>query len=773
MTPGFELCLPPDRRRFGVVQAVSCTARRTRATVGEKMMKRAGLLGTVTLLMLTAWRPAWAQQAAPGGNAEARAEQTLRAMQPNEKTILTLGIMPLALMPSWPAVPAEALPGAGYIPGIARLGIPALKETDASLGVAQSANTDKAGTTALPSGVAMAATWNPELLRRGGAMIGAEARAKGFNVLLAGGANLTRDPRNGRTFEYLSEDPLLTGTLVGASISGVQSNRIISTIKHLALNGQETGRKFADVQIGEAAARESDLLAFQIGIELGNPGSVMCGYNRVKGQQACASNWLLSDVLKRDWGYKGFVMSDWGAVPSLDAAVRGLDQQSGSQLDPAAFFGAPLAAKAKADKRYALRLDDMNRRILWAIYANGVDAPAAPPTKIDHAAGARVAQEVAEQAIVLLRNTRNVLPLAKTAKRILILGGYANVGVPSGGGSSQVQGPGDPVVSVPGAGTGPLAGFTTQSYHGSSPMAAIQSRVPGATVTYRDGSYISEALTQAARADVTIIFATKWAGEGQDQPDLTLPHGQDALIAAVAAANPNTIVVLETGNPVEMPWLDKTAAVLEAWYPGARGGEAIASVLFGETNPSGRLPITFPQSVSQLPRPTLDGFATLEPDFLGNPPKPDSQLPVNYDLEGSDVGYRWFARTGAKPLFPFGFGLSYTQFAASGLTTDGATARFTLTNTGARAGATVGQLYLVSRNGQPKRRLVGFDRVELAPGASQTVSVKIDPRLLADWSKGGWSIAAGDYGFALGDDAERLGAVVTARVPARRWTDPR
>lgn len=736
-------------------------------------MKHIYLWRAASLLALSVALPARAQDTASDHDAQRRAEQTLRAMQTDEKTTLTLGIMPIALLPIWPAVPAEALPGAGYFPGIARLHIPALKETDASLGVAQSADRDKAGTTALPAGVAMAATWNPALLQQGGAMIGSEARIMGFNVLLAGGANLTRDPRNGRTFEYLSEDPLLTGTLVGATISGVQSNRIISTIKHFALNGQETGRKFADVQIGEAAARESDLLAFQIGIERGNPGAVMCAYNRVKGQQACASDWLLETVLKRDWGYKGFVMSDWGAVPALDAALRGLDQQSGSQLDPAPFFGAPLAAKARIDRRYALRLDDMNRRILWAIYANGLDTTASVAAKIDYAADARVAQNVAEQGIVLLRNTHDTLPLARTAKRILIIGGYANVGVLSGGGSSQVRGPGDPVVAVPGAGTGPLGGFTTQSYHGSSPMNAIAARVPGAIVTYRDGSYLSEALTQAARADLTIIFATKWSGEGEDQPDLTLPNGQDALIAAVASANPNTIVVLETGNPVAMPWLDKTAAVLEAWYPGARGGEAIASVLFGETNPSGRLPITFPQTLSQLPRPVLDGHATLEPDFLGNPPKPDSQLPVNYDIEGSDVGYRWFARTGAKALFPFGFGLSYTQFETSGLTTDGTTARFLIKNTGKRSGATVGQVYLVSRNGNPKRRLVGFERVELAPGASQAVSVKIDPRLLGDWSRGGWSITAGEYGFALGDDAEQLGTVVTARVTARRWSDPR
>jgi len=278
-------------------------------------------------------------------------------------------------------------------------------------------------------------------------------------------------------------------------------------------------------------------------------------------------------------------------------------------------------------------------------------------------------------------------------------------------------------------------------------------------------------VAQARQADVAIVFATKWASEGLDLPDLSLPDGQDALIAAVAAANPNTIVVLETGNPVTMPWLDNTAAVLEAWYPGARGGEAIAAILFGKANPSGRLPITFPASVQQLPRPVLDGYAELEPNFAGDPPTPDTRLSADYDVEGSDVGYRWFARKSEKALFPFGFGLSYTTFETTGLQLKGLSALFTVRNTGSRAGATVAQLYLVSRNRQAKQRLVGFQRVDLAPGEARSVRLEIDPRLLADWSAGGWSIAGGPYDFALGDDAERLGAVQTVRLAGRRWKD--
>mgnify|MGYP001069221433 FL=1 len=704
--------------------------------------------------------------------AEARAAATVRQMTPEEKTVLTHGIMPLPLSPNTPRPPADAIPGAGYIAGIERLGVPALKETDASLGVSYVMGIRHDGATALPSGLAMAASWNPDLLRQGGAAIGAEARAKGFNVLLAGGANLTRDPRNGRTFEYLSEDPLLTGELVGAAITGIQSNDIISTIKHFALNGQETGRKFIDVKISDAAARESDLLAFQIGIERGNPLSVMCSYNRIHGSQGCDSDYLLNKVLKQDWRYKGFVMSDWGAVPSLDAALHGLDQQSGEQLDPAVFFAKTLGDAAAKDPRYAARLDDMNKRVLTAIYAAGVDKnPAKPGGAIDFAAHAKVAEDTAKQGIVLLRNEGNVLPLAKTAKRIAVIGGYATQGVLSGGGSSQVQGEGGPAVSVAIGAEGPFAALMQQNYHRSSPVKAIRAMAPGAEVVWRMGDYVADAVNQAKKADVVIVFATKWSTEGLDQADFSLPHGQDALIEAVAAANPRTIVVLETGNPVDMPWLDKTAAVLEAWYPGARGGEAIASVLFGETNPSGRLPITFPKNAGQLPRPILDGYAELEPNFAGEAPSKDARLTADYDIEGSDVGYRWFARKGEKALFPFGYGLSYTSFTAGGLKTDGKTATFTLGNTGSRAGATVGQLYLVSRAGSPKQRLVGFKRVELAPGASQKVSVTIDPRLLADWDSGGWKIPAGDYAFALGSDAEHLGPAVTVRIAARSWKD--
>lgn len=724
-------------------------------------------IGAAALLV-----PTLAISASGGGtDAANHATDTLAKMSAEDKVVLTHGIMPLPAL-GGPPPPAGAVPGAGYVSGIERLAVPALLETDASLGVAYVMGMRKDGATPLPSGLSQAASWNPDVLYKGGAMIGSEARSKGFNVLLAGGANLTRDPRNGRTFEYLSEDPLLTGTLVGAAISGIQSNNMISTIKHFALNGQETGRKFVNTVIDESAARESDLLAFQIGIEKGQPGSVMCSYNLVNGAHGCDNDWLLNQVLKRDWKYRGFVMSDWGAVPSVGAALNGLDQQSGAQLDPAVFFGGELKARAASEPAYRARLDDMNLRVLTQIYAHHLDTdPAKPGGAIDFAAHSAVALQAAEQGIVLLRNRNGALPLAASAKRIAVIGGYASSGVLSGGGSSQVDLPGGPAVAVPLGAEGPFAPFMQMHYHGSSPLKAIRALAPNAEVTYRDGLAIADAVAQAKKSDVAIVFATKWSSEGFDQADLSLPGGQDALIAAVSAANPNTIVVLETGNPVEMPWLGSTAAVVEAWYSGGRGGEAIANVLFGKVNPSGHLPITFPSSVSQLPRSEVDGYNEFEPNFGGDAPNPDAKITANYNIEGSDVGYRWFARKQQQALFPFGFGLSYTSFASSGLKVAGLNASFTVKNTGSRQGATVGQVYLVSRDGQAKQRLVGFARVDLAASASQTVKVSFDPRLLADWKNGGWSIAAGNYAFALGDDAEHLGAPVTVHLAARNWKD--
>lgn len=731
------------------------------------------LLFSASALLMCSGTPAVAQTRAPAVRNEAadrRAAETERQLRMDERTTLTHGLWAIPLIPKV-AIPPEAVTGAGYIAGIPRLGVPALLETDASLGVSYISGLRKDGATALPSATAMGSTWNADLIRRGGAMIAQEARAKGFNVLLGGGINLMRDPRNGRTFEYFGEDPLHSGVLGGAAIAGTQSQHVMSTVKHFALNAQETGRHAVDGRIADDAFRMSDLLAFELAIEQGRPGSVMCAYNRVNGAPACGSDYLLNQVLKRDWGYPGFVMSDWGSVGAVDFALAGLDQQSGAQIDKQIFFEKPLAEAATRDPAYAARVADMNRRVLRSIYAVGLDAH--PPAKgpIDVAANAAVARAVADEGIVLLRNRAGLLPLSKDIRSIAVIGGYADAGVLSGGGSTQVQPEGGPAVSLPMGGEGPLAKYNNQTFHGTAPLTAIRALAPNAKVTFADGRYPTEAAAAARRADVAVVFATQWMSEGADVPDLSLPGGQDAVIAAVAAANAKTIVVLETGGPVLMPWIERTGAVLEAWYGGALGGDAIAATLFGDVNPSARLPVTFPASVEQLPRPALPYAGMIDRDFAAGLAAGKS-YPIDYDIEGADVGYRWFARKGTTPLFPFGFGLSYTTFDLDAPKLTGGSqprAAVTIRNSGTRAGSEVAQLYVVATPAGRTLRLAGFTKVALQPGDAATADIAIEPRVLAESKGGRWTMPAGRYAFAIGRSAIDLGPVVIIDLPARTW----
>ncbi|MDG2535995.1 beta-glucosidase [Sphingomonas sp. HITSZ_GF] len=705
----------------------------------------------------------------------ARAEMLLAAMTLEEK---------LALVYTWfpplakdPAAPTDMIPSAGQQPAIPRLGIPALRETDASLGVANQVEQRKGDTaTALPSGLALAASFDPGLAYESGAMIGGEARAKRFNVMLAGGINLTRDPWGGRNFEYLGEDPLLAGAMAGESIRGIQSNRIVSTIKHYALNAQETGRFVSDAKIGEAAFRESDLLAFELAIERGKPGSVMCAYMSVNGDFACENAFLLNSVLKGDWAYPGWVMSDWGAVHStVKAARNGLDQQSGGELDTHMFFRADLKAAVENGALPMARLDDMARRILHGMFSAGVmDAPVVDtPQPIDSAKNAQVAQRAAEAGIVLLKNEKNLLPLASSAKRIVLIGGHADVGVLSGGGSSQVRSNGGAPVEIP-LKDGAPASFSRMTWHASSPLAAIRALAPNATVTYLDGSDPAAAAAAARAADLALVFATQWTTEAAD-PDqgIALPGDQNALVEAVVAGNRRTVVVLETGGPVLMPWLDKVPAVLAAWYPGQRGGEAIARVLFGEVNPSGRLPITFPASVSQAPRPVTPGIEQVRnsPDH-GTDARAIKPFVIDYQ-EGSDVGYRWYARQGHKPAFPFGYGLSYTRFAYANLKVEGGAAlkvSFDVTNSGKREGADVPQLYVTPASGSRPLRLAGFERVTLKPGETRRVTLIAEPRIVADYdtAQPGWHLAAGTYRVAIARDAGQPVLTGAADLQERR-----
>lgn len=659
--------------------------------------------------------------------------------------------------------PEGALGSAGYVAGIERLGIPEQQILDAGLGAGNPGGIRKGDyATAMPSGPANAATWDPALAFANGAAMGREAWQQGFNVLLAGGANLHRDPRNGRNFEYAGEDPLLAGVMAGHVIRGVQSQKVVSTLKHFALNDMETRRNFHDAVIGIQDMHESDLLAFKLAIRTGHPGSVMCSYQKTNGTYGCEHAYLLGDVLKGEWQYPGYVMTDWGGGhSSAKAALAGLDQQSaGEVFDPEVFFDKPLRADLQAGIVPMSRLDDMVRRILRSFIAVG--AMDSPPKRqpIDGAAGLATAQRVAEDGIVLLKNAHDVLPLSNSGT-IVVIGGHADKGVLSGGGSSRIDFTIHGGNAVPGlfptTWPGPVV------YLPSPPFGALKSALSGAQVTFVDGSDVAAAARAAGAADVAIVFATQWAAESVDLPDMDLPENQNGLIAAVAKANARTVVVLETNSAVSMPWLDTVPAVVQAWYPGIGGGPAIAGVLSGRVNPSGRLPITWPRALAQLPRPVVPGLGF-------NPTVPSDDV-FDYSIEGANVGYKWFDVKGLEPLFPFGHGLGYTRFAYDALdvTANGSevTATFRVRNTGKRAGSTVPQLYVRMPEGHATPiRLAGWSKVTLDPGQATTVTVKAEPLTLADYDSASrrWIIRKGSYTLELADSATQVVERATVRL---------
>jgi len=730
---------------------------RTCAVIAALMLSSTPVVGQAP-----AAAPSASTSAQPWMNASIAPARRVALLLPQmtraEKRQMVMGYFATDFPPKQFKAPAEARNGsAGYVLGVPRLGIPPQWQADAGIGVAsQGGAPRKRERTALPSNLAIAATWDVALARRGGAMIGAEARASGFNVLLAGGVNLTREPRNGRNFEYGGEDPLLAGTMVAAQINGIQSNHVISTIKHYAINDQETDRNAGNAVIDQAAARMSDLLAFQFAIEEANPGSVMCAYNRVNGPFSCENPWLLGEVLRRDWNWQGYVMSDWGGTHSTGPAIAaGLDQQSGYPFDKEPYFGANLDAALAAGTVKDAQLDRMVGHILHAMFDKRLfDHPITaapldlPDTMLaDHAA---VTGQAAAQSMVLLKNQNAILPLSSTIKSIVVIGGHADKGVLAGGGSSLVYPKGGNAVP----GIAPTYWPGPVMYYPSSPLEAIRRQAPNARIIFVDGGDPRAAAEQARGAEVAIVFATQWAGEAFDV-SLALADGQDALIQSVAAANPHTVVVLESGGAVLTPWRNDVAGILAAWFPGTAGGTAIADVLFGRTNPSGHLPISFPAELAQLPRPAV--------------PTPGD---VRY-TEGAAVGYKWLDRQALHPAFAFGHGLSYTSFEYGNLRVakDGAGLRasFTVRNTGKVAGKAVPQIYVAGEGWEAPKRLGGFAAVMLAPSATTTVTVTIDPRLLAnfDETNRSWRIAKGVYRVMLGGASDALGQPVTVKLDAR------
>jgi len=691
-----------------------------------------------------------------------RAQKLVARMTEDEKFAWLSGPMAIPLTDELKA--QGAIGSAAFYPGIPRLGIPAMQQADASLGISNIGGVRPGDhATGLPSSLLLGATFNRQLAHDSGALVGREARAKGFNVQLAGGANLIREPRGGRNFEYISEDPLLTGVLAGHAVAGIQAQGVVSTVKHFVANGQETGRVMVSANLAEAALRESDLLAFQIALEIGKPGAVMPGYNLVNGDYASENAFLLQQVLKDEWGYPGWVMSDWGATHStVKAVLAGLDVQSGANLDDAHYFGQALRDAVRDGQVQQSRIDDMVARILTslidvgALDAESIDERTQP---IDFSHHKLIAQRQAEEGIVLLTNRNATLPLPQRLGSLLIVGEHADHGVLCGGGSSAVT----PIGSLQLPGTSIMGMDVAKVIQPSSLVTAIEEESGARDVVFVDGTDRQQVVDAARNADAVIVFAQEWRSEGLDAIGLALPDDQDALIAAIARVNPATIVVIQSGGPVTMPWRDNVAAILAAWYTGSGGGPAVAGVLFGRVNPSGRLPVTFPACEAQLPRPEQ-----IDPETTtSNPatPRKGGIIPLDYDIDGSDVGYRWFAREGHQPLFPFGFGLSYTTFELAGLRVgvDGRyTASVEVTNTGARKGAVVVQIY-VARQGADGfvKRLAGFTKTTLAAGKRGSVEIDLEPRILARYQVGGdapgFAIESGVYRVwaaqHAGDDA--------------------
>jgi len=725
----------------------------------------AALIASLTFIVACGTSNHSNQQPPPSTDPDQRADSLIAQMTIDEKIHMVHGG---AALDWWNhTLPRSA---GGWVQGIPRLNIPDLYLADGSVGV----NVAVGQATILPSAPASAATWDLDEAAKYGTVIGSELRAYGINVNLGGNVNMTgREPRDGRTFETKGEDPILAGRINAAHLKAIRAQYVLAGIKHYALNDEETGRTTADVQLDDRSARESDLLAFEIGVKDSGVQSVMCSYNLLNGVHACENSYLLNTVLKGDWAFPGFVMSDWDATHStVNAALNGLDQEEPENI----YFDAALKSAVQGGQVPQSRLDNMVHRILRAMIIDGLlDHPTAI-SSIDAAGDAAIAQETEEQGAVLLKNS-GILPLGTNLASIAVIGSHADLGVLSGGGSAQVMPVGGAVM------------FNGNQYEAmpcppcwsrvmwvpSPPLAAIQGKVPGTTVQYDDGTDISSAVALASSSNVAIVFVSQWESEGMDVPSLnftdvihSVPIDQDALVSAVAAANPHTIVVMENGGAKTLPWISNVAAVLEAWYPGQMGGPAIANILFGTVNPSGKLPMTFPVSVNDLPRP-----------IIAVPPDNVTPFPVDYTIDGFNVGYKWYDSQGIVPLFPFGYGLSYTTFSITNpqltATTSGTPTfqvTFDLTNAGSVAGAEVAQVYLALPVGTGEaKRLVGWQKISLTPGQQQTGTVQVNssdsshPLSYWDVASHSWLVASGTYTVYLGNSSRNLTNIGTFQIP--------
>jgi beta-glucosidase len=628
--------------------------------------------------------------------------------------------------------------------------------------------------TAMPAGICLAATWNPELGFSEGEAIGQEARARGKDIMLGPGVNILRTPLCGRNFEYLGEDPLLSGAMCSGYIRGEQSQDISSCVKHFALNNQEFERGSINVEVDERALREIYLPAFKAAVQDAGGWSVMGAYNQLRGQHCCENDYLLNKILKDEWGFKGLVVSDWsGAHDTRECALNGLDLEMGTDRKYNDFYLAqPYLDLLKKGELPMTGLDEKVRRNLRVMIATRVLDPGRKTGSLNTAAHQAVARRVAEEGIVLLKNENHLLPLdVKTLKTIAVIGENATRLQAHGGQSSEIKA----FYEIT-----PLAGILNQvdrqvavtyAMGYDAPAASGRSTRPKTAGEPFSAAELADRAVAAARAADVVIFVGGLNHdigldcESRDRKDMKLPYGQDELISKIVAANPKTIVVLE-GTMVEMDaWLGQAPAVLQAWYPGMEGGNALAKVLFGDVNPSGKLPATFPKKLADSPAHALGNY-------------PGTNGTVTY-AEGLLVGYRWFDTKQTEPLFPFGFGLSYTTFEYSNLkllpgdgTNSLVTAQFDIQNTGARAGAEIAQLYVHQnqpRLPRPEKELKGFKKVFLKPGEKQTVTIALDKNAFAfyDPQQKIWVAEKDGFAIQVGRSSRQIELRADYQLPER------
>lgn len=619
------------------------------------------------------------------------------------------------------------------VPGIPRLGIPDFHITNGPAGAGPGNAGKQPPGTALPAPIALASSWDRELAKRHGEIAAGEARDIGNSLLESPDINIARLPQNGRTFEAYGEDPYLTGQLAIANIQGVQSQGIMANVKHYAANNQEQDRFVVDEKIDERTLREIYFPAFEDSITKAHSASIMCAYPKLNGTFDCENDSLMNQILKKEWDFDGFVISDFNAVHStIESALAGLDLE----MPSGKYWGTDLKPAIESGRVPIDVIDDKLVRRFRTMMAFGVfdQPPQAKP--LDAKKHGEVAREIAEAGIVLLKNEGGLLPLsASRSKTIALIGPGATKASTGGGGSSKVV----PLYTV-------------------TPEVGLRSEAPQATIQVNDGSDIAAAVASAKSADIAIVMVGDADAEGRDQ-SLDLRSTQNELVSAVAAANPKTVVVLKTGSAVLMPWIAQVPAILEAWYPGEEDGNAVAAVLFGSVNPSGKLPITFPKRLEDTPANTPERY-------------PGVDKVARYS-EGVFVGYRHYDAENVEPLFPFGHGLSYTKFVYTNLRIspertaamkNDFSVEVEVGNVGTLAGAEVVQLYVhLPGSGnipQPPKQLKGFQKVLLQPGKKTRVQFTLSGRALSYWdaTSHSWKIAPGTYAVFVGSSSREIRA---------------